>query len=260
MIRDNSKEYILELAKKGVRDDGRKLLNYRDIKIEYDISNNAEGSAAVTMGKTRVVCGVKLETGEPYADKPDEGSIIVNAEFAPISNSSFEPGAPGEDSIELSRVVDRGIRESRAVDFKKLCIKSGEKIWKVLIDLYIQNHDGNLIDAAGLAAIAALSKAKFPKYDAEKDVVDYHEHKKEKLPLVRHPIACTIHKMNGTLFVDPTFDEEALSDARLTVTISEDGNINAMQKGGPAGMSEEEILRSIEIALEKSVEIRKHLK
>ncbi|MDD5181987.1 MAG: exosome complex protein Rrp42 [Candidatus Nanoarchaeia archaeon] len=260
MIRDNSKGYILELAKKGVRDDGRGLLNYRDIKIEYDISNNAEGSAAVTIGKTRVVCGVKLSTGEPYPDKPDEGSIVVNAEFAPISSPTFEPGAPGEESIELARVVDRGIRESRAVDFKKLCIKSGEKMWMVMIDLYIQNHDGNLIDAAALAAIAALTKAKFPKYDMETDTIDYHEHKKDKLPLVRHPIACTIHKMNGTLFVDPTFDEEALSDARLTVTVSEDGNINAMQKGGQAGLSEDEILKGVEIALEKSNEIRKHLK
>jgi len=260
MIKDNSREYVLELAKKGIRDDGRDLLKYRDIKIEYDISNNAEGSAAVTIGKTRVVCGVKLETGEPYSDKPDSGSIIVNAEFAPISSPTFEPGAPGENSIELARVVDRGIRESQAMDFKKLCIKSGEKIWMVMIDLYIQNHDGNLIDAAALAAIAALHRAKFPKYDKETDTIDYHEHTKEKLPVVRLPIACTVHKINGILFVDPSFDEEELSDARLTVTASEDGKINAMQKGGQVGFSEEELLKCVEIAIEKGNEIRKHLK
>jgi len=260
MIKDSSKEYVLELAKKGIREDGRGLLNYRDIKIEYDISNNAEGSAAVTLGKTRVVCGIKLEIGEPYSDKPDEGTIIVNAEFAPVSSPTFEPGAPGENSIELSRVVDRGIRESQAVDFKKLCIKSGEKIWKVLIDLYIQNHDGNLIDAAALAAIAALTKTKFPKYDEEKEAIDYHEHTKEKFPVVLHPIACTVQKINGVLFVDTNFNEEEMTDARLTVTTCEDGNINAIQKGGRAGFSEEEIMQCVEIALEKGKEIRKHLK
>jgi len=260
MIRDSSREYVLELAKKGKREDGRHLLNYRDIKVEYDVSNNAEGSAAVTIGKTKVVCGVKLEIGKPYADKPDSGSIIVNAEFAPISSPTFEPGPPGENSIELARVIDRGIRESQAVDFKKLCIKPGEKIWMVLIDIYIQNHDGNLIDCAALAAIAALHKVKFPKYDKETEKIDYHEHTKEKLPLTRLPIACTVHKINGVLFVDPTFDEEELSDARLTVTTSEDGNINAMQKGGQVGLSEEEILKCVEIALEKGNEIRKHIK
>lgn len=258
---ESFKKYILELAKKGMRSDGRKLLEYRQpIEIEYDISNKAEGSCKVTMGKTIVNCGVKLGTGEPYSDKPDEGSLIVNAEYAALSSPDLEPGPPREDAIELARVVDRGIRESGAIDTKKLCIKSGEKIWLAFIDIYIENHDGNLIDASALAAIAALLKAKFPKYDEKEDKVIYDEHTKESIPIVHKPIACTVRKIGEYLIVDPTVKEEKEEDARLTITIDENGTINGMQKGGNVGFSEEEVNQCIDIALEKTKELRNYLK
>lgn len=260
MIGSDFKKYVLELAEKGKREDKRGLLNYRDIEIQYDISNNAEGSAIVTMGNTKVACGVKLETGTPYPDQPDKGTIIVNSEFAPLASPDFEPGPPDEHSIEVARVVDRGIRESGAINFEKLCIESGKKIWMVLIDMYIQNHDGNLIDACALAAMAAISKAKFPKYNTETERVDYHEHTKESLPIEHQPIACTIHKISNVLLVDATKKEEEISDARITITTNEEGVINAMQKGGADGFSQDELEKAIELSLEKGKELRKMLK
>ncbi len=255
----NFKKYVMELSKKEKRVDGRGLLEYRKpIKIEYGVSKNAEGSATVTIGKTKVVCGVKLEIGEPYPDRPDEGTMIVTAEFAALASPEFEPGAPGEKSIELARIVDRGIRESGAIDVKKLCVKPGEKVWLAFIDIYVQNHDGNLIDASALAALAALMDAKFPKLK-EDGTVDYKEHTNEKLPIVHKPIACTITKIGDKLFVDANVDEENVSDGRITITIDETGTINALQKGGMGGMTEEEINKCIEIAMEKTNELRKFI-
>lgn len=255
----NFKKYVLELSKNGKRADGRGLLEYRKpIKIEYDISANAEGSAAVTIGKTRVVCGVKAAVGTPYPDSQDEGTMMVTAEFAAISSPDFEPGAPGEKSIELARIVDRGIRESGAIDTKKLCITEGEKVWTVFIDIYIQNHDGNLIDAAALAAIAALHKAKFPKLN-EDGKIDYNEHTDENIPVVKKPVACTIVKIGESLFIDATADEEIVADARITITSDEDNTINAMQKGGAMGMTAEEVEKCIDLAIEKANELRSHM-
>ena len=37
--------------------------------------------------------------------------------------NNFDIGRPGIEAIELARVIDRGIRESGFIDFKKLCIK-----------------------------------------------------------------------------------------------------------------------------------------
>ena len=66
-----SKEYLLSLLQSGRRLDGRKLNEYRDIKIELNVSKNAEGSARVKLGNSEVIVGVKLEVGTPFPDMPD---------------------------------------------------------------------------------------------------------------------------------------------------------------------------------------------
>lgn len=252
------KDHLLSTLKKGARPDGRGFYEYRPITIEYGISpKSAEGSARVTIGRTEVVVGVKTEIGEPYADKPDEGSIMVNAELLPLSSPEFESGPPGIDSIELSRVVDRAIREGKAMDFKKLCIKSGEKMWIILIDIYPINDEGNLFDAAALGALAALKDAKFP--EVLNDKIQYGELTSQKLPLQRLPVSCTILKIGDALVVDPGKTEEAQADARLTIACLEDGTICALQKGGDKGLSVEDINRMVEIAQEKTAELRGYL-
>jgi exosome complex component RRP42 len=149
---------IAQLIEKGKRVDGRELTDYREITVEQGIIERAEGSARVLLGKTEIVAGVKIELGEPFPDTPEEGVLTVNAELTPIASPNFEPGPPDENSIELARIVDRGIRESKVIDVEKLCIEPGKKVFVVFVDIYVLNHDGNLIDASALAAMAALHK------------------------------------------------------------------------------------------------------
>src|SRR3989338_2831807 len=138
-------ETIWALAAQNKRLDNRTLLEYREpINIELNISFTAEGSARVRIGDTVVIAGVKLAMEKPYNDTADEGGIMVNAELLPLSSSEYEPGPPGIDAIELARVIDRGIRESKALDLKKLCIVPGEKAWFVTIDIITVNDAGNL--------------------------------------------------------------------------------------------------------------------
>ena len=254
------KDYIIKLAKRGLRMDKRKMDEYRKpITVEYGVSSkSAEGSARVTMGDTIVVAGVKLAKGEPYPDKQDEGTIMVNAEMLPLSSPEFEPGPPGIDAIELSRVVDRGIRESHSLDFKKLCIKAGESIWLVMIDIYPINAAGNLFDAAALAAMAALKDTRFPKLE-ENGTVNYKERTDTPLPLSKTPISCTMYQVGGKFIVDPLRDEELASDARLTVAITEKDEICAMQKGGEKPLSHEEVHEAVELASRKTAELRQYL-
>jgi exosome complex component RRP42 len=73
--------------------------------------------------------------------------------------------APGFEAIELPRLVDRAIRESGMIDFEKLCIKEGELVWTVIIDVYPINDDGNMIDASNIAAVAALHNTFMPEID-----------------------------------------------------------------------------------------------
>lgn len=251
------KKRITELLASGKRVDGRKPNEYREIQIESGIIERAEGSARVRLGKTEVVVGVKIDTGTPFPDMPDKGVLTVNAELVPLASPDFEPGPPGEDAVELARVVDRGIRESKAIDMEKLCVESGKLVFIVFIDVYILNHDGNLIDASALAALAALLNTKMFKYEV-KDGEIVKKPGYTPLPVNNHPISVTFAKIGNSLIMDAGLDEEHVMDARLTMALDQDGNICAIQKGGGSGhFTKEEILEAAKIALEKTEELRK---
>src|SRR4030042_5809514 len=147
---------IAQLIDKEKRVDGRKPNEYREIKVEQGIIERAEGSARVRLGKTEIVVGVKVEMGEPFSDTPNEGVLTVNADFVPLASPDFEAGPPDETSIALARIVDRGIKESKAIDTGKLCVEPGKKVFVVFVDIYVLNHDGNLIDASALAEMPDL--------------------------------------------------------------------------------------------------------
>ena len=252
------RSHIISLANAGTRLDGRKATEFRKpIEVEYGVVKTAEGSARVKIGETDVMVGVKLEVGEPYPDTPDQGTIIVGAELLPLSNPDFELGPPGIQAIELARVVDRGIRESKALDFKKLCITPKEKIWMVIIDICPINDAGNLFDASALAAIAALKDTRYPSFDGEK--VDYKQKTDKRLELEKIPMATTVIKIGDKFIVDPDTDEEKVVDARLTVSSIEDGTLCAMQKGGDFPLTMEDISKMLDIGIEKGKELRKYL-
>jgi exosome complex component RRP42 len=255
-----NKDLITQLAAQGKRMDGRGLTDYRGpITIETDISWTAEGSSKVQIGDTVVMAGVKLSIEKPYNDTADQGGIMVNAELKPLSSPEYENGPPGIKAIELSRVTDRGIREAKAIDMKKLCIIPGEKAWFVIIDIVTINDAGNLFDASGLAVLAALKAARFPVVDETTGAINYKKKTDKALPLVKEPLPVTVYKIADKLVVDPNSEEEHSYDARLTVASDSNGVISAMQKGGEGPLSIEEVGQMVDIAMEKSKFLRGEL-
>ena len=252
------RDHILKLFESETRLDGRKLIDYRPVKVEVDITNTAEGSSRVKIGATDVMVGVKVEVMEPYPDTPNEGSIMVGAELLPLSSPNFEAGPPSVQAVELARIVDRGIRESKSLDFKKLCIKEGEKIWMIIVDIISINDAGNLPDASALAAITALKNMKFPEYKDDK--IDYKKKTSKGLDLKDLPLSVTVIKIGNKFIVDPDSDEEKAIDARLTVASLSDGTLCAMQKGGDYPLTVEDISKMVDIGVEKGKELRKLVK
>jgi exosome complex component RRP42 len=250
---------LAQLIDTGKRLDGRTLTDYREIKIEQGLIEKAEGSAQVFLGKTQILVGIKVETGEPFPDTPNEGVMTVNAEFVPLASPGFETGPPDESSIELARIVDRGIRESKAVDNEKLCIEAGKKVFVVFVDVYILNHDGNLIDAAALAAVSALLNTKMPNYEIKEGEIKIKQGY-TPLPMKSHPITITIGKINDKLVIDPGAEEEQVMDARITMAVNDEGNICAVQKGLSGYFTPQQIIEASKLAREKAAELRKKLK
>jgi exosome complex component RRP42 len=250
---------IEQLIEKGKRLDARGLGDYRDIKVEQGVIEKAEGSARVFLGKTEVLVGVKVETGTPFSDTPNNGVLTVNAELVPLASPTFEPGPPDENSIELARIVDRGIRESEAIDTEKLCIEAGKQVFFVFVDVYVLNHDGNLIDASALAAVAALMNTKMPNFEVKNGEVVIKQGYTQ-LPMKSHPITVTLGKINNKLIVDPWLEEEQVMDSRISMAFNDEGNICAIQKGGSGYFTQQQILEAMKLAQEKAAELRKNMK
>jgi exosome complex component RRP42 len=249
---------VHDLIVKGKRLDERGPLDYRPLTIMLGTVEKANGSAFVHLGKTKVLAGVKVELGTPFPDTPDEGILTVNAEFVPMASPTFEAGPPDENSIELARVVDRGIRESKAIDVKKLCIQPGKKVFVVFVDIYILDHDGNLIDAAGMAALGALISAKMRAFEVKDGEVTYRD-EKVPLPVNNYPVPITTVKIDGSIVLDPCLEEEQVTSCRLTVTTDKDDNVCAMQKGGLGVFTPDEIKQIISTAISKSKDLRQKI-
>lgn len=247
---------IAELVSSGKRLDERGLTDYREIQVEVGVIERAEGSARVRLGKTEVMAGIKIETGQPFPDVPNDGVLTVNAELVPLASPTFEPGPPNENAVELARIVDRGIRESKAIELEKLCVEPGKKVFIVFIDVYVLNHDGNLIDASAMAALAALLNTKMFNYELEGGEIKIKPGY-TPLPIRNYPIAVTFAKINDKLILDPWLEEEQVMDARLTMTLDKDGKICAIQKGGYGYFTTQQILEAAKIAREKTEELRK---
>jgi len=243
------KDYLYNLVLKGERADGRRFDEYREISIEKNVISKAEGSALVKLGLSQVMVGVKMQPGEPFPDSPNRGVIITNAELVPLASPTFEPGPPNEVGIELARLVDRGVRESKAVDLEKLCIIPGKQVWVIFIDVHILDDCGNIKDASSLGAIAALLTTRVPasRFGLGEDY---------SLPVNDVPIATTAIEFGDVLMFDPDVDEESIANTKLTVISTADGSICGMQKSGPGMLTPEQAYRIVDIACQKAREIR----
>ncbi len=248
------KDYVIDLMKKGKRPDDRGFLDYRPCTVEKGIFESAEGSARVKLGKTQVVAGVKIDVGTPFKDRPDEGVLSTTAELLPLASPTFEPGPPDEAAIELARIVDRGIRSSNAVDLNSLFIEK-DKVLMVFVDIYVLDHDGNLIDASALAAIAALLNAKLPKYEEGQLI---RTERSENLKIGQKVVTCTFSKIDSNIVLDPGLDEEKAMRARLTLATTPE-HVCAMQKGGSGAFARDELMNLIDVSFEKGNELRKLL-
>jgi len=249
VISEIRKDFIYNLLLKGERVDGRTFDQYREISIERDVIRKAEGSALVKLGSSQVLVGIKMQPGEPFQDTPNRGVIITNAELVPLASPNFEPGPPNEVGIELARVVDRGVRESKAVDLEALCIVPGKQVWIIFIDVHILDDCGNILDAASLGAIAALLSTKVPasRFGLGEDYM---------LPINDIPVATTAIEFSDVLMFDPGVDEESIANTKLTVITTAKGEICGMQKSGKGLLKPEQIYRIVDIACEKAREIR----
>lgn len=256
------RENIIKLLKNGKRIDDRKFEDYRKIDVILDPIPKAEGSALVRIGNTVVLTGVKIEVGIPYSDRPDEGVLQVHAEFVPLASPSFEPGPPDEEAIEVARVIDRSLREPRVIKLEDLVLVPGKKVWIIFNDLYLLDHDGNIIDAGMLSTILALNQTKLPevKIGSEENIIVDKNKKTAPLPLNLNVVTITIGIYDEYLLVDPSLDEELVIDSKIIFAIDETGRIVSLQRVGAKGINIRLFDEALDLALKKATELHELIK
>ncbi len=109
--------------------------------------------------------------------------------------------------------------KAKALNTESLCIKIGEAVWRVRVDLHVMNADGNLVDLCMIAAMITLNSFLLP----------------NGLRLSIHflPVCVTIGIVNDELFlVAPSGKEEALLKGKVVITLNVYGDILGYKKTG----------------------------
>lgn len=105
------------------------------------------------------------EITEPKISRPNEGLIELSLDLCSSTEKWLDPyqRALPEEGIHCLRLLERTIKDSRCVDTESLCLISGEKVWQIKCHIVCLNFDGNLCEAASIAAISSLSHFKYSK-------------------------------------------------------------------------------------------------
>ncbi|MCD6300461.1 MAG: exosome complex exonuclease Rrp41 [Staphylothermus sp.] len=143
----------------GLRHDGRKPDELRPIKMDVGILKNADGSAYVEYGGTKVIAAVygPREVYPRHLALPDRALIRCRYHMASFSTSDRKSPAPSRREIELSKVIREALE---AVVFTELYPRT-------TIDVFIEvlQADGGTRTAGLTAASLALADAGIPMKD-----------------------------------------------------------------------------------------------
>ncbi|XP_055990469.1 exosome complex component RRP45 [Sorex fumeus] len=251
------RRFLLRAIEEKKRLDGRQTYDYRSLRVSFGTDY---GCCVVELGRTRVLGQVSCELVSPKLNRATEGILFFNLELSQMAAPAFEPGRQSDLLVKLNRLLERCLRNSKCIDTESLCVVAGEKVWQIRVDLHLLNHDGNIIDAASIAAIVALCHFRRPDVSVQGDEVTLYT------PEERDPVPLSIHHMpicvsfaffqQGTyLLVDPNEREERVMDGLLVIAMNKHREICTIQSSGGIMLLKDQVLRCSKIAGVKVAEI-----
>lgn len=252
---NSEKEFLLEALASGHRLDGRGRYEFR--KLVIGPNSNIPGQVTVQLGRTRVLVKVSCQVVRPHPNRGSEGLLSIAAELFSIASLQFEVGRSSEEEVIISRMLEKTLRRSRALDLEGLCIVAGEKVWQIRVDLHYLDHGGNLVDAGCLAALAGLAHFRRPDVSVHGEEVIIHQaDEKELVPLTLHhlPVAMTFafFQQGDFMVVDPSAEEEKINDGQITIAMNLHQEICAFSKPGGTPLPPDQLLQCTQLAVSLS--------
>ena len=267
-------EYYEKFISQETRPDGRPLGRGRPVSVARGVVGTSDGSCLVKIGRTTCLAAVNLELGVPELESPNQGTLEVTVELPPMCSSETRPGRHNEEAAYVTGRVRDVLTDGKVVDLRSLSIEPAKHCWKVFVDVYVLDHDGTILDAALLAANGALRDCVLPVVSidergdvevlygqavsglsAEGDADEIPKSKKVKpgektvglnrqkrLVPASTPLSCTCALYKNTILVDPSHEEEKLSETSVTVCVDELGKIVGVFKPGGRNEASETVL------------------
>lgn len=224
------------------RADGRAVDQLREITIERGWSEQAEGSALISFGKTKVLCTASFTSGVPRW-MTGKGKGWVTAEYAMIPRSTNArmdreavKGKIGGRTHEISRLIGRSLRA--VVNTKAL----GENT--IVIDCDVLQADGGTRTAAITGAYVALAEA-IERGKAQSLIPKSAE------PLIDSVAAVSVGIIDGTPMLDLAYVEDVRAETDMNVVVTGRGlfvEVQGTAEGAPFDRDELNSLLDLAIA------------
>ncbi|KAL2221593.1 putative exosome complex endonuclease 2/ribosomal RNA processing protein [Thermoascus aurantiacus ATCC 26904] len=251
------RDFILEALQQGVRLDGRALDELRPLSISF---GDEYGHVKVQLGKTHVVVRISAETAKPRDDRPCDGIFTIALELTAMGSPAWENGRQVDLEPYVTRILDKVIRRSNALDTESLCIVRGVSCWSIRADVHVLDYDGNLIDSACIGIMAGLQHFRRPDAvvkDGQVTVYGLDERVPVPLNITHKPIAITFHTFNeGKLFVlDANRKEEQAAEGDIVIALNNAGTVCHFSKVSGHPVSAMELVSKSTVALDKVKEI-----
>ncbi|TKA57042.1 hypothetical protein B0A53_00998 [Rhodotorula sp. CCFEE 5036] len=234
--------YLDRFLDENLRPDGRPLSEdhaSRDVSVNTGSVSTAPSSALVRLGKTSVVCGITLEIAPPDLARPNQGFIVPNIDLSALCSPLFRPGPPPDQAQVLSSRLRNILLASNVLPLSSLVIEPGKAAWVVYLDIVCLNYDGGVLDAAVLAAVAALRNLKFPEasYDSDTGRTVCRrvstQHPGTRIPPTYEPVSVSFGIYNGTVLCDPDLFESQLCSTELTIVLGTTSTPAGQKKEDP---------------------------
>ncbi|KAJ2238467.1 hypothetical protein H4R99_000031 [Coemansia sp. RSA 1722] len=248
-------EFQRRFLTQGTRHSGRGFAEFRTPHIVKGSISTAQGSATVRMGNTIMVCGIKAEVSEPDVKQPTHGFLTTNVELSPMCSARFRPGAPSEEAQVASEHIHRLV--SASVDLSSLCIEENKIVWSLAADIVCLKHDGNVLDAAIIAVMAALEDLRLPGARADPATgIVYAAGGGVQLRILNRLFPATFSLVDDNYLVADADDaEEQMTTASLLVVVDGHTRIVNVWKRGAGVLSRETIAGCIKAAAKRKAEI-----
>ncbi|KAM6499582.1 Ribosomal protein S5 domain 2-type fold [Amanita muscaria] len=249
------KEFLYTSLKQSLRLDGRQLFDIRQPTLSF---GPELGWVECALGETKVIAQVEGKIVRPTAERPLEGMITIISEISPMASSEYEIGRSSDEEVTITRMLDKVLRRSDAVDKESLCILAGQRVWHLKLTLHFLADAGNMLDCACLAGIVALKHFRRPEVEVIGEEITIHApSERAPVPLaIHHTPFCFTFAFFSDIAIPPVLDpsqlEQRLSTGLLSIALNAQKEMCVFQKMGGVPLSPSDILKVMNAAVTKA--------